>query len=601
MRRVLLPALAAAVLAAAPPGGPRDPRQIRLVPVAPVSCIHDRLMLGPDGGVAVWGNEQSNLIAVNRFPPFGFLLFGTMRDAPNPPTPFLSYEGPQATIPLRWSASGDVLYVWNRQGRIVSVDRGNGAVKEAGSLDESFRRVEFRTTSHGGIEGLGAALLLARAARVDGNQFYRGVVTLGKTEDVIAARTGDLDLVRLENSGTVSPPALSLPYTRWLLGIPEGSGFEGGIAYVGAENHSFPVYFPLQRPLIDLASGTVTGSFGATQIWLRQEGSLAGPLRALRTAVGKTDIILDASQSGNVLALLTRSIRGELRIRRISPAGLGDQSLCSRELWDGGGAEGDSAGAQVRFFTLDRMGRETSQPGRPILAEYRATAKAADEAVVFLHGGPAGSLVDADYLAGIVKHLLRPGRDVLGLSYSGSVGGGASLTRRLTAGGLTSIEQDVDALVAWLDRNHYRRVFLIGESFGGVPSLVALARHPDRFRAVLMIAPLLKLRDPETWVESGAFNKTSAVGQRRFEEGVFGGAAGRTRFAADLDKLLASTHFRSADRIFFGEHDLMSIPGDLPAGVKVQFRVLKGGNHATLGNRREVWEEIQAAVATPHP
>jgi pimeloyl-ACP methyl ester carboxylesterase len=195
----------------------------------------------------------------------------------------------------------------------------------------------------------------------------------------------------------------------------------------------------------------------------------------------------------------------------------------------------------------------------------------------------------------MLGRLLSPTRDIIVVDYAGSVGGGLSLTRRLTQGGMRAIEEDVEAVVKWLDRQKYRRVFLEGSSFGGIPATIALSRFPSKFEAAFLTVPALKLKEPEDWVKIGAFGPVDPIGQRAFEEGIFGGVAGRARFVSDLDKLVAGAPYRAVDRFFFARQDRISRPEDLPPGNRAAVRVLPGP-HETLGIQEEYLREVIAVM-----
>lgn len=110
-----------------------------------------------------------------------------------------------------------------------------------------------------------------------------------------------------------------------------------------------------------------------------------------------------------------------------------------------------------------------------------------------------------------------------------------------------------------------------------------------------MPAPLLRLMDPKEWADRGDLNRTDSTGQLAFEEAIFGGAAGRARFAADLSRLVAKAPFRATDHFVFSRHDLTSQPGDLPPGHKARVRIT-AGPHGTVASHNAYFEEVLAAM-----
>ncbi|MEA3010925.1 MAG: Prolyl oligopeptidase family [Sphingomonadales bacterium] len=561
-------------------------------------------MVGPSGSeVAAWGSERGHLLATRTPPPFGLLAVGLMHDKGSDQSDRLrTYWGPDLTIPIRWASAGGTLYGRATRDRIVAIDADTGRVEERGLLDPAWKYVDFRATTHGDLSALEGPALLAQAKRV-GTDFYRGHATLGDGVTFIGARTGDLGLVRMAQ-GRASAPVLRASYTRWILGFPDDSDFTGGVAYVGAEGKDGLRFLPYQRPLIDLATGRVAGKYNGTEILLRGEGALAGALGQLRRKLAGGGVILDASFSGVTLVLLTQSGRGEVGVSRLSPRGLTEKTLCTHWLrlatTPAGMPLAPADNVKVRIFGIDAAGRESYRPGLPIATLYRDGPSRGRDALVSFNGGPTGSL--ADYympLAGL--RMLAPDRDLIAVDYAGSVGGGLSLTRRLTDHGMKAIEEDVEAVVKWLDRQGYRRIFLEGGSFGGVPATIALSRYRSKFAGAFMPAPLLRLRPPEEWADRGDLVRTDSAGQLAFEESIFGGAAGRTRFAADLKTLVASAPFRATDHFVFSRQDFTSQPGDLPPGHKAMVRIT-GGPHGMIASHDAYFEEVLAAMnAAPGP
>jgi pimeloyl-ACP methyl ester carboxylesterase len=590
-------ALAVAAAAQAPGGGPKSPYPpIQLNEAVPEACGFSRISVGPSGNdIAAWGNERGHLLARRMPPPLALLAVGRMYDrGSGRPDHLLFHSSPDLTVPIRWAPEGRTLYARATRDRIVAIDPESGRVEEHGWLDPTWKYVDVRATTHGDLSALEDPDLLVQAKRV-GTDFYRGHVTLGERATFLGARTGNLDLTR-SGPGPAAPSQLRASYTRWILGFPDDRDFDGGIAYVGAEGRDRTRYLPYQRPLVDLATGRVAGKYNGTEILLRRQGPFAAALAQLRRRLATGGVILDASLSGNTLAVLSQSGRGEVAISRLTARGLTDKPLCT--LWlrladtPAGMPLAPGQNVKVRIFGIDPAGREAYAPGLPIATVYRAGAWPARDAVLSFNGGPTGSLAD-HYMPMPALRMLAPGRDVIAIDYSGSVGGGLSLTRRLTNGGMRAIEEDVEAIVEWLDRRGYRRIFLEGGSFGGIPALIALSRYPSRFAAAFMPAPLLRLRDPKDWAPQGDFQRLDSDGQLAFEEAIFGGAERRDRFAADLRRLVAQAPYRPADRFIFSRHDRSSQPSDLPFDHRARVR-MTGGPHVAVSSRDAYLEEVIA-------
>lgn len=571
---------------------------IRFDETVPRGCGFNRVMLGPSGSeVAVWGSERGHLLSPRTPPPFAELAVGRMHDKGfDKADRLLMYNGPDLTIPIRWASKDHTLYARATRDRIVAIDADSSQVEERGQLDAAWKYVDLRATTHGDLNALEDTVLLAQAKRI-GTDFYRGHATLGKRNTFIGARTGDLELVKIDQ-GRSSAPVLRASYTRWILGFPDDRDFAGGIAYVGAQSKDRLQFLPYQRPLVDMATGRVAGKYNGMEVLLRREGALAVPLAELRKKLASGGVILDASLSGGTLVLLTQSGRGEIRVHRLNSRGLTEKSLCSVRLRLATTPPGSPLASgdivRVRIFGITAEGRERFVPGLPIAILHQAGPSRGRDALVSFNGGPTASLADY-YMPPSKLRMLAPERDLISIDYSGSVGGGLPLTRRLTEHGLSAIEEDVQAVVKWLDRQGYRRIFLEGGSFGGVPATIALTRYPSKFAGAFMPAPLLRLKDPGEWADRGDLVRTNPTGQRAFEDAIFGGSTGRARFAADLSRLVAQARFRPTDRLYFSRTDLTSQPSDLPLGHKAIVRLM-GGPHGAVASQDAYFEEVVAAM-----
>ena len=572
-------------------------------------CTYDRIMAGPDGTqFATWPNDGRYILGLRgRIPPSAVIV-GRMHDpARSAADRFHAYAGGgRRLFPIRWSADGGRLYVRlrEREQRILSFDADGGAAGDAGPLDPRWRLFDINAVSHGGIAALGDPAALARAGRVDGTDLIRGSATLGAGVELLGARRADLDLVRI-GAGAVAPAGINATQTRMLFAFPDARDFDGGVAYLGAPARGGEEFIPYQLPLPDLATGEVAGRFGADRIVLRRPGTLAGALAEFHRRRARAGaLVLDASLSGDTLFVLALLGRNDRRIYRIGARGVSERPLCTRFASEGRPgrvagplplANADTAfRPSLRAVAIDDAGRETVGAGRPILMVHQIGARPAPEAVIYFHGGPPASRVD-DYKSDMVERLIEPGRDMISAEYSGTIGGGAALTRRLAARGMAAIVEDVDAIARWLERRGYRRVYVIGQSFGGVPTLVAVARHRRLFAAAFFIAPLLRVQNPEEWARTGSgLQATAADTQRASERSWYGSDDNRARFAAALQALIADGGLSAADRFYFGGRDALSLPAHLPAGVPSARYVNPRLFHADIAADEAVWRDILA-------
>lgn len=252
----------------------------------------------------------------------------------------------------------------------------------------------------------------------------------------------------------------------------------------------------------------------------------------------------------------------------------------------------------VRMFTLSRNAEETSEPGRPIIVRYSLSNAGATtggrDAVVYFHGGP-GATMAWDFFPRAVRRSLRPGRDVIAVEYSGSLGGGPELLRGSRQRGMEAVNEDIDTLARWLQGQSYENVSVVGESFGGVPALSAVVRHRQLFSQAFFIAPVLDMDDSRDRIGTGINPRPTLIEyQDASEFAHFGGREGRARFSASLHAMLTSGRLSPRDRFYFGEVDRASRPSQLPVEVSSVRYVSPRASHQGVLSDDVVWDDIVA-------
>lgn len=566
------------------------------------ACNFNRVMVGPDGtGVVTWLNDRSYLLGPDRLPTI-FIVTGRIHEpALADQDRFLGFQaGGQRLLPIRWTPEGRLLVrVHERQQRAVSVDPLASSVSDLGPLDPAWARVHLVARSHGNMQILRDPGLVAKARMVDGKGFIRGTATLGRTADLLAVRYPSLQLARFTSRGA-RDIGLNAGQTRMLVALPHG---EGDAAYLGSPIALQHKYRPYQQALFDLATGTLAGSFAADAVGVSRPLPLAHQVERLNEQLARSgSVILDASLSGDVLVALTLSSNGDRRIIRVSGAGINERSLCTPLPGDmvRGGAKPPyplaapvAAGPSplLRIFGVAPNGSEMHRAGRPIVIKYGLNKTAARDLVLYFHGGPGASFADG-YFPLPVEKLLTPGRDVVGVEYAGSIGGGIELTRRLARQGMKALELDVDSIFRWARKQRYQRIFILGSSFGGIPSLLAVKRHREVVAASFLVAPALRLQDPSAWASHGS--GLAPVGtntQLAYEEAYLGRRGGRERFARAMAELVRSAPLGLNDHFYFAELDPMSRPEHLPASLSPRI-ILPRTVHAASLARDEVWNDI---------
>lgn len=570
-------------------------------------CLYDRVMIGPNGvEVAVWPNDGRDILSIRQMLPPSDVIVGRMNDPIDSSEDRLfTYGGAGLRLfPIRWSRNGDQLYVRVREPRqrILSINAEGKPNPEEIQLALEWNLTDISAITHGDTSLLADRSALDRVKRVDGKEFIRGRVTLGSTAELVGARRADLSLVRIGVKRAIGL-GINSGHTRLLTVFPHGKDYRGGISYLGAPRRAEKGgYLPYQLPIVDLETGNVAGTFGLTQMRLDQI-ELKRVVDALILRLNADGgLILDASLSGDTLLALVSYRNGNRKLFRLNRRGLTEKLICTNGIpralprWLPRDVSLDlppSEPLRLRIFALDKSGRETTREGGPILIRFHVPAEGTRDAVLYFRGGPGGTLADDNWNLHALK-LLRPNRDIIAVEYSGSLGGGNRLTRRLAKDGMDALRQDVDRVASWLTKRKYRKVYLLAGSFGGVPAMVALARHRPLFSDSFLIAPVLKLQDPERWTKrGGGLRSVSADTQLAYELASFGGLEGRKQFANALYFAVAEAKLGENDHLYFGELDDISKRDHLPNGTKPKIVVFPRTGHAVLGARSELWRDIE--------
>lgn len=221
--------------------------------------------------------------------------------------------------------------------------------------------------------------------------------------------------------------------------------------------------------------------------------------------------------------------------------------------------------------------------------------------IVYFHGGPTATLAE-ETVPQNVSNFAPHGISVLDVEYSGMLGGGLALTDRLPRLGLRAIRQDVDAVTRWVRRSGFRHVYLLADSFGGAPAVIAAVEHPNDYAHFFLRAPFLALRNPEQSVHRGQLLDPDPRpdSQREFEEVVYGGgsARGRLRLGAELQAHVRRLRPSPRVSFYFGGIDPVSAASDLPASFAGDRSVMivPRTAHENLAATPEVMRDILAKL-----
>jgi hypothetical protein len=140
-------------------------------------------------------------------------------------------------------------------------------------------------------------------------------------------------------------------------------------------------------------------------------------------------------------------------------------------------------------------------------------------------------------------------------------------------------------------RNVRGPLLIAGESLGGIPASALAGMLPQKRRSrLLLVAPYLRHRPPEEWIE----NPVTARYQRRFEAVTLGLTAPKEarRFNKYMRHLYESV--RPDSLVVFGSADRISRPNDLQViGHPVQTAIEKT-DHRFITAFQGTWEAVAA-------
>jgi len=127
-----------------------------------------------------------------------------------------------------------------------------------------------------------------------------------------------------------------------------------------------------------------------------------------------------------------------------------------------------------------------------VYVPYNAERNGKNAAIVYIHGGPASQAVNG--FNRNIQYLVNQGYFVIAPNYRGSTGYGREFmeANRFDMGG--GDLQDVIAAAAWMGRTGYidpAKVAVMGASYGGYLTMMAVAKAPDMWAAGVPIVPFV--------------------------------------------------------------------------------------------------------------
>ncbi|MEP1338958.1 MAG: alpha/beta hydrolase [Marinomonas sp.] len=198
---------------------------------------------------------------------------------------------------------------------------------------------------------------------------------------------------------------------------------------------------------------------------------------------------------------------------------------------------------------------------------YKQRSGTARQLVLYYHGGPASTL-HGTRIPSVIQSMLDSGYDVLGVEYAGSVGGGLSLSRGLSAKPVFGFEMDAESVSSWINEQRYETVVVYSSSFGAAPALVFMTEFPEIVDGSIFVAPLLKVPSATISEQQGQqFFQSEAGSQEQFLKSAFGSAARTDEFRSWIEEYSASFEASERDLFLFGELDEKTPRSSAPRNI----------------------------------
>ena len=492
--------------------------------------------------------------------------------------------------PVRWSSSGGRLLFREEGVGVRWLDPAKRVVAPAPDADRLWAGVWVEALTHGDDAFFRTPASLASVKRIERDGVpARTFATVGaRSATFLAMRRGSGSRLTAYEGSRRWDTGIPMAFTSAPLLLP-GSG---RLTFLG-DQAGHATFLPYALPVIDRGSGNIVGRFGWDRIELHN-----GRVLDLARVFKELMTIKDATAQGDAVFALV-DLEREKRVVRFRDGQVRSWRLCRKEpirigtrtfppLMESLPAETPVVRSEIRFGRTRRSGKGEAAPFGFL---YRPVG-GGDRLVIYFHGGPTSTLAEST-VPQEVSRFAAHGVSVLAVEYSGSVGGGLELSRRLPRLGLRALREDMGLITDWARRSGFRHRYVLADSFGGTLGVLAQAEHADAYEHFFLRVPMLALRTPEESVRRGNFGggRVPPASQLEFEQAVYGGA--RSRFHSDLRRYV--TRLRPSPKLsfYFGTLDPVSSPDDLPSPFRghPSLMILRG-QHAYVGAARAVWRDI---------
>lgn len=341
---------------------------------------------------------------------------------------------------------------------------------------------------------------------------------------------------------------------------------------------------PYSLPVIDYVSGFKVGVFGPKYLSLPGHPERQADVLA---SIPEDAGILDVSVAGPNIAVLTEREDGE-KVALISGPGrpVRKVPLCR-----------SSDTTEPVRSKLNVVALAAQDRGLPTAALLRRRLSNPQRClIVFFRGGPDRS-ARHDGLSDPFRRLSQTNCDVLNADYPGSSGLGQQLSSQVRESGFGAFDVNAMILKNWVTAQRYKKVTLVGVSFGAAPALSAKKVFGHGAK-LLLIAPMTSVRggalERQATDLSGYNGNDSHISRMGNFDAFINTFYGGDKEASMFDESLAQS-YTAADAttvIYAGSRDQRAPIAHLKRlAPNATFRLYPYG-HEIVGGLQAVWNDV---------
>jgi len=574
--------------------------EVRWIPgTTNINCRYNRVMPSTDGESVAISQMSDTFQAERDFKGINQII--TISNIPNSikegedlqPIAHVLGTTNSRIQPLFWSDQGLMLRVGSDGLAIGTL--GSDWDFETVSFDKAWRSFEITINSPQGLLALndpGAVLAAASLSRRANLRRRSAFLSSTITYSAIDLADSQHLLVGSDpsNLSSIGPGAFFHRFN--VLNDSEGAQ----VTYLGFENEaglrSSGREYSL--PIVDVGSGRQVGIFRPDQVEL--DGGFSVVNQILESG---GYLIKDAAFSdGRLFVLAENGMDHTVFVFRdhqdTAPERL---HVCSDETSLRALAAPKSEGPRRRPTIGIRLTEQSDTTG--IL--YESEAQVNRGVILYFHGGPAVAS-DPHIIPWPVRELWLAGYDILAVEYSGSVGGGLSLSSGLQSKSMFGFEEDAKAVRDWLRTMDYPEVHSYAVSYGAIPAMVIVSSYPDMFKSKIFVAPLLRHPSLSVLETSERFSQVERGAQFEFERGLYGTERRRLEYISFIE-ILAGNYQASLDDLFvFGTHDRLTPLEAAPQSILSNAKILQvERSHAFVTADENALLEIYRHVVRARP